>query len=102
MDPVVPRPISALHSSYTFHSPISDWTRSTYRLDDGYNDGDTNVSARSEPPEDGPNESKDAQTTDRTESDKGEGKAKQRWIMGIDEAGRGPVLGKYLFRACYS
>lgn len=82
MDPVRPRPATALLSSYTYHSPISAFTQRTY------------INAPTAADEVAPTPSSPAS---EVKDKKGKGKEKVRWIMGIDEAGRGPVLGASSF-----
>lgn len=95
MDPVDPKPSTALFSSYTYHSPISDYTTATYISQP---EASTSKDATSLPSSSSPSATTsanpDESATPAVTSAKG--KEKERWVMGIDEAGRGPVLGQYI------
>lgn len=96
IDPVDPLPTGPLLRSYTYHSPISAYTRATYQLP-----SEEDLSAAASIParpasEDAPTEQSAASgsgTASQEQEPSAKGKEKERWVMGIDEAGRGPVLG---------
>ena len=95
MDPVNPKPATALFSSYSYQSPFSAYTTATY-LD--ASSGSSSTSTKEEeaeedaPPAAAPLE-EDEDAPALPDNGKGKAKARERWVMGIDEAGRGPVLG---------
>lgn len=72
MDPIDPSPSHPLFQSYTYQTPISDYTRERYLAAD--------TLPEAAPP--------------LVEDEREAGSSRVRWIMGIDEAGRGPVLGE--------
>jgi hypothetical protein len=88
MDPVI-LPSTPLFSSYTFHSPISSWTKETYRLNDALADTQEGLPEGEGGEETDGRENKVDGSLDVKAKEK-----RERWVMGIDEAGRGPVLGE--------